>query len=81
MCVSVVLIPGSFGGVHPDSASGGPGERWREARTEHEADRKQIGPEPAAINHRGGARPSHNYTCTQRANTHSHTHTNMHSRK
>lgn len=71
-------------GPHPDSASGGPGERWREARTEHETDRKQIGPEPAAINHHRGARPSHS---SHMHATHKHTlaltraHTNMHSRK
>lgn len=41
------------------SASGGPGECWSKARTEHETDRKQIELEPAAINHRGGAGPSH----------------------
>lgn len=58
-------------GSHPDSVSGGPGEGWREARAEHETDRKQIGPEPAAINHQCGARPLHS--------SHMHrTHTNTH---
>lgn len=88
--VFVVLVSGSFflllffflEGSHPDSASGGPGERWREARAKHETDRKQIGPEPTAINHHGGARPSHSsHMHTDNAQTHIQAHTNMHSRK
>lgn len=59
-------------GSHPDSVSGGPGECWREARAEHETDRKQIGPEPAAINHQCGARPLHS---SRMHTTHTNTHT------
>lgn len=62
-------------GSHPDSTSGGPGESWREARAKHDTDRKQIGPEPAAVNHRGGARPS------QSSHTHTHKHVCMYGRK
>lgn len=56
------------------------GERWREARTEHETDRKQIGPEPVAINHHRRARPSHN-SHMHVTHRRTFTHTNMHSRK
>lgn len=69
----MVLAPGSLEGSHPDSASGGPGERWREARAKHETDRKQIGPEPTAINHHSGARPSHS---SHMHTAHGHTFTN-----
>lgn len=67
-------------GSHPDSTSGRLGERWREARTEHETDRKQIGPEPVAINHHRRARPSHS-SHTHATHRRTFTHTNMHSRK
>lgn len=64
-CVCGAALEGS----HSDSTSGGPGESWREARAKQETDRKQIGPEPAAINHHGGERPSHTHAYT-RTNTH-----------
>lgn len=67
-------------GSHPGSASGRLGERWREARTEHETDRKQIGPEPVAINHHRRARPSHS-SHMHATHRRTFTHTNMHSRK
>lgn len=67
-------------GSHPDSASGRLGERWRGARTEHETDRKQIGPEPVAINHHRGAGPSHS-SHMHATHRRTFTHTNMHSRK
>lgn len=63
-------------GSHPGSASGGPGEHWREARAKHETDQKQIGPEPAVINHYGGARPSHS-SHMHTTQTHTHIHTDI----
>lgn len=71
-------------GPHPDSASGRPGERWKEARTEHETDRKQIGPEPAAINHHRGARPSHSshmHATHTRTNARAHAHTHKYAQQ
>lgn len=79
MCVQC-WFQADLKGSHPDSVSGRLGERWREARTEHETDRKQIGPEPVAINHQRRARPSHS-SHMHATHRRTFTHTNMHSRK